>query len=149
MKRYYFLLGTLFVIALVIGLANRRDTKVTSTEPTYAPLPTPTMEYHWGEIEIEPFLYAVPLGTFTPHSDVSVFDWPGANAPVVGSLTGGETVGYTSEYTFDGETWLCVKWTVNEDIASWDCSGWAPASMGKVDRAWEYSPDIDDTRQDA
>jgi hypothetical protein len=149
MKRYYLLLGVFMTLAVIVGLADRRNIQVQPPKPIVTIIPQSTAVYEWGEIEIEPFLYAVPLGTFTPYSDISVFDLPVATAQVVGVLVAGDAVGYTSEYTFDGETWLCVKWTVDEDISSWNCSGWVPASAGTVDRDWEYSPNSGTASQEA
>jgi hypothetical protein len=137
----WLVLITLFSVAFLVGLGSR---KLEAPAVTAFPTALATTEYHGRKGDNEPFLYAVPLGYFTPYNDVSIFEWPGASAPVVGSLEFGERTGYTSEYrTAEGETWLCVTWNVDEEIAGWECTGWAPASMGKVEREYEYPPDHD------
>jgi hypothetical protein len=147
MKRYYLFLAAFFALAVIVGLSSRRYP--TAQVIPVATFPPATAEYEWDETEIEPFLYAVPLGTFTPRDDASIFEWPGASAPVVGSLPGGDTVSYTSEYTFDGKLWLCVKWNVDDDIASWRCTGWVPGNIGTIDRDWEYPPIADPQEPEA
>jgi hypothetical protein len=151
MKRYYFLMVVFFAFVIAVGVSSRRNQSSHSAsiamEPTLETRDSPG--YKWGEIEIEPFLYAVPLGSFTPYDDLSVLELPNARAAIVGVLIGGEATGYTSEYTFDGELWLCVDWNVDEEAMSWECKGWVPAKMGTVDRDWEYSPEVDDIRNDA
>lgn len=151
MKRYYTLLFVLAVFVVAIGINARRAPAVVRVVATPAPPVQPTaVPYHKEAPRAEPFLYAVPLGYFTPYGDLSVFEWPGASAPVVGSLKLGEKTGYTSEYhTAEGETWLCVQWDVDQEVMGWECTGWALASMGKVEREREYAPEVDDAKEQA
>ena len=142
MKRYYLLLAAFFMLVITIGLAERRSRETRQVVPIAVALPQPTTEYHWGPIEIEPFLYAVPLGTFTPTDATVIYEWPGTQAPYVGTLQAGWAAAYTSEYRHEDEVWLCVKWEVDETIAAWNCSGWILAEMdgiprGSIDRDWE------------
>lgn len=151
MKRYYIILVVLFALVLAIGLSMRPAPMVREADARPAPTAQPTpVPYRQKEYKSEPFLYAVPLGYFTPHNDLSVFEWPGAAAPVVGSLKIGERVGYTSEYrTAEGDLWLCVQWNIAQDVMGWECTGWSIGSMGKIEREWEYTPEQDDAREQA
>jgi len=143
----WLVLVVLFSTACLVGLADR-DLETPAAPAGASPTAPATAEYRWKEGSNEPYLYAVPLGYFTPYNEVSIFEWPGASAPVVGFLGIGERTGYTSEYrTAEGEIWLCVKWTVDDEIVSWECTGWVPASMGEVDRDREYSPEQDDAKE--
>jgi len=153
MKRYYALLVLLFMGAIAIGVESRREAAPSSAPmpaQVNTPQPKATAVYEWGEQQIEPFLYAVPLGYFTPYEDVSVFDAPVASANVVDYLNGDIRTGFTSEYhSAEGETWLCVRWNVDGEIMGWECTGWAPASMGTVEREREYAPEDINKSQEA
>lgn len=146
MKRYYVLLLAFFVFVVAMGLMERRPPDPIQPARYIATLPPIASETRSNKVETEPFLYAIPLGTFTSYADATLYEWPGATAPVVGLLTGGKAVEYTSEYRHETEVWLCVRWEVNEEIASWKCTGWVLAEdggvlLGTVDRSWEYTPD--------
>lgn len=152
MKKYALFLLALFIFAVIVGFASRTRNPF-APQATTTPTPRPTAVYEWGEIEIEPFLYAVPLGTFTPSKRLNVVEFPNS-AHKVGELPANEPTGFTSEYRNGGDLWLCVLWNVDETIVAWECTGWVLAdgtdgSFGTVDRSYEYAPVEIGKEQDA
>jgi len=143
MKRESILLLALFVFIAGVGFASRRPERLVP-QVNIQPTPRPTAVYRWGEIEIEPFLYAPPLGTFTPAAPVTIYEFP-YGTQTVGELPAGDAAAFTSEYRREGDIWLCVMWNVDETIASWECTGWVLAesaedSHGAIDREYENEP---------
>lgn len=143
MKREYCTIALLWLLAFCVGISARQPIQIDAEQTTDIP-PTATLRATIPQPSTStPELTAIPLGTFTPYDDATVYRWPNTTSNVVGVIEANMSSTFTSEYRHQGELWLCVAWNVDQSEKTWKCTGWTLAiadgeQYGIIERSYTH-----------